>query len=608
MSHRHFMLLVEISDQLSERDLRDLVFCCGNVVSEATAENIASGVDLFRTLKHQNCLGPGRYDYLKKCLAAIGRVDLSNKLPSKLKSVLQELSPRLKEPLAVVALSHSSPLSPEDCHTFSSRAQLLRVAADLTTEDVSKLVYLFADRLPNPSLERMDAVELLLQLEAAGALRPDRPKLLVTVLKAIGRRDLAAALLSTGIPQFVQSGLGASHQLLHMKMSMLAGQQSVYSRQRKLLSAIAESDEVAFAEHILKPAVQNLDGSLYPTISRLCTGTLNDIERTGNLDELLRSTLPAVFEFMESYLSTIYHYVTCEGGCVSIDAVQSLSETCRKSYSKFEREISHFQWNAILRSNIQSDLTQRRTPIGSPALSAVSSIYELCVELSSHPTALRVSMGESESNIHALDYLHHSYRCGVVMTQWLESLLCLLACTSDEPGASIPYDPQILRSALLRIAAEYQVQICSTYSRIEGVMGAGILQRVAERLHEDGVSISNQESVNHKDGMATLKHTRLGWCESSIYVTNIGTAAYVNLMLLLQFSYFGSKNLKLETVFSHVKKFNLDFFSGNHFMSITMRLYKNLVSAYESQIERFKEGATKSDPLCAPALKRFISV
>lgn len=602
MSNRHLVLLVHISDQLSNRDLKDLVFCCANAISEATAEKITSGVDLFKALKHQNCLGPGQYDYLKKCLAAIGRVDLANKLPSELESALQQVSPHERSlttgrKLAGVTLPHSSSLSAEYCHAFSSRAQLLRVATELTTEDVSKLVYLFADRLPHPSLERVGAVELLLQLEAAGALHPERPKLLMNVLNTIGRRDLAAALLSMGAPQAVQDSLSTSHQLLHVKMSMLTGQQSLYSRQRKLLSAIAGSDEMVFGEQILKPVLQSLVGSYtYPTIHRLCVRTLDDIQEVGNLDELVRSTLPMVFEFTESYLSAVYHYLTCDGGYVRINTVQSLSETCLKSYSKFEEEISHFQWNAALRGSIRSDLSQRRTPIGSPALLAVSCMYELCTELSSQSTAMRLAMRDAERNIHALDYHHHSYCCGVVVTQWLESLLCLLASSSADLGVSVLCDPQGLRSVLLQIASEYRVQISSTYSRIEGVMGAAILRRIAERLHEDGVSISNQ------DGTATLKHARLGRCESSMYVTNIGTAAYVNLLLLLQFSYFGSENLNLRTVFSGLEKFNSHSFTGNHFMSTTMRLYKNLVSAYEFQIERFKEGALQSDPLCCETI------
>lgn len=82
---------------------------------------------------------------------------------------------------------------------------------------------------------------------------------------------------------------------------------------------------------------------------------------------------------------------------------------------------------------------------------------------------------------------------------------------------------------------------------------------------------------------------------------------YVNLLLLLQLSYFGSKTLNLRAVFSRLKKFNSNFYSGNLFMSSSMRLYKNLVSAYEFQIDRFKEGTLKLDPLCAPVLSRFVS-
>lgn len=155
--------------------------------------------------------------------------------------------------------AHLSPELPVDRQVFSSRAQLLHVAANLTTEDVSKLAYLFADRIPCALVEqKADAVNLLWQLEAVGALHPDHPKMFINVLNVIGRRDLASALLSVQTPQLIQSSLGTPHQLLHMKMSMFADKQSLYSRQRKLLSTIVGSDKTVFEEQIVKPVLQNL--------------------------------------------------------------------------------------------------------------------------------------------------------------------------------------------------------------------------------------------------------------------------------------------------------------------------------------------------------------
>lgn len=604
------MLLVQISDQLSERDLKDLVFCCGSAIPEAKAERISSGVDLFKALKHQNYLAPGQYGYLRECLAAIGRVDLANKLPSELESVLRRVSQHekpltLRKKLAEGPLTNSNtlcPVSPMNHHAFSSRTLLLQVAADLTTEDTSKLAYLFADWLPC-DVEKTDAFKLLLQLEAVGALHPDRPEMLTSVLNTIGRKDLATRVLSMQTPQPINPSLGTSHQLLHMKISMLTGKQSFYSNQRRLLSTIAKSSKAEFEEKIVNPVFQSLVGSYtYSTIHRLCAGTFDGIQQPGKFDELLRSTLSIVFEFTESYLNSIYHYVSCDGGNIRIHTVQPLLSTCQKSYGKFEEEISHFQWNTVLRGNVRSDLSQRRTPIGSPALTALSCIYELCSELSSESNVMKQAVGGAESSICALDYLHHSYCCGVVLTQWLESVLCLLTCSSDDPQFSISYDPQVLRATLLRIATEHQVQISSAYRKVEDVIGSGVLRRISERLHEDEVYI------DHHDGAATLRHARLGGCESSMYVLNVGTTAYANLLLLLQFSYFGTKDLNLGVVFSRLKKFNFSFFSGSLFLSGSMRLYKNLVSAYEKQIERFVERALKSDPLCAPALRRFISV
>lgn len=98
------------------------------------------------------------------------------------------------------------------------------MATELTSEEVSKFAYLFADHLPHASEEKIGAIELLLQLETACVLSPNRPKLLTNMLNAIilaGRKDLATAFLSVQTPQSIQSSFSASHQLLHVKMSML---------------------------------------------------------------------------------------------------------------------------------------------------------------------------------------------------------------------------------------------------------------------------------------------------------------------------------------------------------------------------------------------------
>ena len=78
------MLLLQISDALTQQDLDSLLFCCGDVIPESAAEKVRKGTDLFTALKHRNLLGHGQYSYLRECLTAIERIDLARKLPSEL--------------------------------------------------------------------------------------------------------------------------------------------------------------------------------------------------------------------------------------------------------------------------------------------------------------------------------------------------------------------------------------------------------------------------------------------------------------------------------------------------------------------------------------------
>ena len=158
------LLLLQISDKLSQRDLKSLVFFCE--VPESTAEKIACGIDLFQHLKHQNQLGPGEYSYLRKGLMAVGRVDLAKKLPSELEAVLRQVPMKEKSVMlasksVIPAISSSVP-GQEAIAAAMPRAQLLQIAERLTSDNVSKLAYLVADRLSlDNDTDKLSALQLL---------------------------------------------------------------------------------------------------------------------------------------------------------------------------------------------------------------------------------------------------------------------------------------------------------------------------------------------------------------------------------------------------------------------------------------------------------------
>ena len=594
MAYHHFKLLVQISDALSRQDLRDLVFCCGNAVPEATAEKICSGVDLFKILKHQNHLGPGQYGYLRRRLEAIGRVDLATTLPSELESMLCQVSQHEKSSTHKNGhINHPSPVqappplrAASADHAFSSRAQLLQVAANLTSDDLSKLAYLFANQLSRE--EDLTATSLLLQLESIGVISPCQPQTVSCLLHEIGRKDLASLILSVQVPQSPHATFKSPYQHLLIKISMLTNKQSQYFFHRRLMSTHSKT----VRKQISNPGrLQRLCGSHeYSTIHRL------SLQHKVKLEELAKSTLPIVFDFTEAYLSAVYHNLICDGETVRINTIKPLFKMCQKYYKKFEEEVGQFQWNTALRADIQKNLSQGRTPVGSPALNALSCVYEVCSELSGRGEGLYAVKRDVEDNICTLDYLHHSYCCGVVLTQWLESILCLLT-----DNTATPYDPSVLQGTLLRIATRYHAQISSIYCQVAAIMGEAAVRRVAERLSQEGVYIDNQEAIS-------FHRRRHSGCESSIYVCNISTAAYVNLFLLLHLSFLGSENLDLGNVFSRLKEFSSSFMSSALFMTSTARLYKNLVNAFEVQIDKFNEEALGFDPLCVPVLRRFVSI
>ena len=81
-SHKeHYARLIKISQMLSNDDLRNLTFACGDVLPSAAAEKVSAGIDLFRELKQRGYLSPSNYDYLKEQLAIVGRDDLASMLP-----------------------------------------------------------------------------------------------------------------------------------------------------------------------------------------------------------------------------------------------------------------------------------------------------------------------------------------------------------------------------------------------------------------------------------------------------------------------------------------------------------------------------------------------
>lgn len=73
-------VLLEISNQLSSKQLEDLKFLCNDVIGKKDLEKTTSGRDLFRLLTERQKLGAENTDFLCGILIHIHRPDLSDKL------------------------------------------------------------------------------------------------------------------------------------------------------------------------------------------------------------------------------------------------------------------------------------------------------------------------------------------------------------------------------------------------------------------------------------------------------------------------------------------------------------------------------------------------
>ena len=576
------LLLLQISDELSQRDLKSLVFFCE--VPESTAEKIACGIDLFQHLKHQNQLGPGEYSYLRKGLMAVGRVDLAKKLPSELEAVLRQVplkerSFMLTSEFTMPAISSPVP-GQEAIAAAMPRAQLLQIAERLTSDNVSKLAYLVADRLSlDNDTDKLSALQLLHQLESTGIINPSSPDSLASLLHLIGRKDLASLLLSLQAPQFIRADFTHTQQLLGIKFSMFTEIKARYSFQRKLIAVFLSSDNNAIMEQILKPMISVVRSCDYSFITNLCRTTLES-SQPWNLINLVNSTLPLIFDSMDARKNALHHYLGCEGNLVKISLIQPPLQACYENYKKFEENIGNLNWNTIFRKHFKKDVSQHKIPVGSPAHTAVTCIYDICSELSGKEN-VEPSRKNANESIFTLDWIFYSYSYRIVMIQWLESVLFFVM----DDKVPVPF---ALHKTLLQIASKYQHQISTSYRELENVIGEETTKRIAERLRCEGITIEDGSSID--DDFTAFNIT-------PIY-----------LMLLLQLSYFGGKDIELRTIISKIQTFYYRFVSSEQYGHWAFRLCMIQANTCEFLIEKFKDEVLRSDILCAPALKYFFDI
>ena len=599
----HRKLLLQISEDLSQWDLNDLLFCCGDHISESEASKVSKGIDLFVILGKRNLLGPGQYGYLRECLTTIERRDLASRLPSELEAVLSQV-PTCNKSIVHNSADIKSRFSPPAflsggralVHRDSSvspRLLFLRVAERLSSDDALNLAYLCSVELSG----EVSGVKVLFQLEKAGVIDPSQPETLAKILQSIERKDLVSLLLPVS-PHLIQSlGLDDVQQLLSFKTSMFADQHSHYVFQRRVMRTIANSDRKVVEKQIVKPVMTRLVQSYqYSTVQQLCVGSLDTIWGT-ELDDLLRSTLPLVFDYTDSYIDLFHHYLSCDDGVINVATLEPLFEKCHDCYNRFEAEIKQFPWNSTLRQHVQKDLAQRRTPFGSPAYNAMKCIYDICSELTDKVKVQSVMEGV-DRNLYILECLFYGFSFRIVLSQWLKSILCLLG----QNAVSVSYSADVLRSTLVQIVRTHRDQICCCYHKLASVLGKDIMKQISAELLKEGVDITSQEPCHR------LPHSiMLNGSESGEYALSIRTLTFLDLFSLLRLSYFGGKDLDFSRLLCNMRDFHAGIMTSQYFIPCTVRLYQNLIRAYEVQLEDFREHVLQSSSQCALVLTKLIS-
>ncbi|XP_070706069.1 FAS-associated death domain protein [Pempheris klunzingeri] len=83
MSSSNFnAVLLEISNQLSAKQLDDIKFLCRDMIGKRDLEKINSGRELFQVFTERGRLGADNRDFLSGLLVHVHRLDLSEKLKS----------------------------------------------------------------------------------------------------------------------------------------------------------------------------------------------------------------------------------------------------------------------------------------------------------------------------------------------------------------------------------------------------------------------------------------------------------------------------------------------------------------------------------------------
>lgn len=231
--------MVRISQKLSDRDLKELKFLCGDIVSESALDEVTTPTDLFKVLQYYGHLSPESYEFMRRCLLSIGRNDLAFMLPN---------------PQAKTSECYHI-IQPKKLCELQHRMMLVSIADRLRRQDILKLVYLnigeIIKSLEFPIDDAITALQAFAGLEDSHSLSCGNYSVLCDVLRLIGRCDLADYV--AGLPRNVPTGFTTKGQAFSLKMQILCQRKEIYVLHQKKLCSLKEgcSDLVCYIHSVL---------------------------------------------------------------------------------------------------------------------------------------------------------------------------------------------------------------------------------------------------------------------------------------------------------------------------------------------------------------------
>ncbi|XP_044159871.1 caspase-8-like isoform X2 [Bufo gargarizans] len=166
--------LLQISDELADKEVEAMIFLCGKNLKEADKENIKEGTTLFSTLKKKGFVSKDNLLFLKELLSKIGRKDILANVLKTTENEMEELERSFQ-------------------HVPKYRSLLYDISMNLASEETEKIMFLLSDEIRHlRNLNKAKCMMVVLsEMEKQRKLSEDNLQMLKSHLEEIGRSDLS---------------------------------------------------------------------------------------------------------------------------------------------------------------------------------------------------------------------------------------------------------------------------------------------------------------------------------------------------------------------------------------------------------------------------------